>query len=193
MHKWVLKVHAPMMYAFCKDHDKDSPVLVKGIFVSTFRPLLEYVYGGKTPANVSSVSGKTLIDAANRFGVIGFKLAVESMLVENRPMTVDNVIEWLLFADAMTCPLLMEHATSYFVARAADVIKSESYEQLKESPKLMDHVTRHMATKGCLCFNGGYGVMSVVKLREELISRDLDVDGSKETLIERLKSSDKEQ
>ena len=52
--------------------------------------------------------GMDIIEAANRYGGVGLELelAVEAELVEQYAVNMNNVVEWILFADAMTCPLL---------------------------------------------------------------------------------------
>ena len=81
--------------------------------------------------------GKEIIEAADRYGIVSLKLAVETALVERCILNLDNVVDWLLFADAKTCPLLMEHATNYMAVMIKDILSHESSEKLKESPKLM--------------------------------------------------------
>jgi len=140
-------------------------------------------------------NGKSIIDAANRYGVVGLKLAVETILVESLLITKSNVSDWLLFADAKMCPLLKEQAVSYFVARAGDLLKEESSKKLKESPKLMEELMLEIsnsATNDTRFSNTGRN-MSVNELRKKLDEKGLDVDGSKEIMLSRLESSNKRQ
>ena len=133
--------------------------------------------------------GRELIEAANRYGVVGLKLAVETALVETNIITMDNVVDWIVFADAKTCPLLKEHATNYFSVMAKDIIKSETWKKLKESPDLMEEMIFAMSnTPENDCFDQT-SKMSVDELRKELNEMGLDVDGSKEMLVSRLDES----
>ena len=88
-------------------------------------------------------TGKDLIIAADRYGVPGLKLAVETTLVEALMLNSRNCADWLLFADLMTCPLLKEQAVSYFVFRAADLVNSGCSQNLKDSPRLMLKVSNN--------------------------------------------------
>ena len=93
---------------------------IKNTTPNNFRILLRYVYGGDlsnsdVDANLAKIL-KGLITVTARFGVPGPKMAVESTLVQALILRNNNVTDWLLFADAMTCPLLKEHAMSYFVS-----------------------------------------------------------------------------
>ena len=63
------------------------------------------------------LDGKDAIEAANRYGVVNLKLAVETALVELLVIIIQNVMDYLLFADAKICPLLKEsmqyHSSSH--------------------------------------------------------------------------------
>lgn len=184
VHKAILKANAPMLFGICEKQDKDSTVCIADTRPKVFRAVLRYAYGGVIPRKPHTL-GKELIEAANKYNVTGLKVAVELGIVQKQLMTVDNVSEWLIFAEAKTCPLLKEHATSYILARASDVMKSEHSKELKESPELMEHLFKSQINNDD-CFSE-YEKMSVSELRDKLIDYGEDIDGSKEMLIERLK------
>ena len=71
---------------------------------------------------------------------------------------------------------------------AKDIIKSESWEKLKESPKLLEELIVSMSSNPDDCFEP-HGKMSVDELRKALDEKSLDVDGSKEMLVSRLDES----
>ena len=137
--------------------------------------------------------GKEIIDAANKYGISGLKLAVETVLVESLVITKGNVADWLIFADAKICPLLKEQAVAYFVSRPEDILNSDSSKQLKESPKLLTELMLEVSKSS----NGDRFVDSkyqlVDELRRQLHEKGLDTDGSKEMLVSRLQESNKRQ
>ena len=45
-----------------------------------------------------------MIDAANKYGLVGLKVSVENVLIQELILDSSNVAECLLFADAMPCP-----------------------------------------------------------------------------------------
>ena len=55
---------------------------------------------------------KEIIDAANRYDVVGLKMAVENILVRERILDKKNVSDYILFSDAQSCALLKEYARS---------------------------------------------------------------------------------
>jgi len=113
-------------------------------------------------------------------------------LVASRSITVANVVECILFADAKGCALLKEYAVSVFTARSKDVMNSESFMELAKSPKLMKELMMSVVDYGGTPPMEGddFGMMSVITLRKRLEEKGLDIDGSKEVLISRLESAD---
>lgn len=206
-HKLILKNNAPILFGFCEKNENGKPIPITETNLDVFRIVLQYVYGGETPdANTLKELGKDIIEAANCFGVINLKLAVETALVELLVITMRNVVDWLLFADAKTCPLLKEYATSFFVTRAVDLLSLESSTKLKEAPELYEELMiaiakdRDMYKEKANNKVGSRTSMrgndkplflfhhpsSVGELRRKLDERGMDVDGSKEILISRL-------
>ena len=140
--------------------------------------------------------GKDIIDAANRFGVVGLKLAVESHLVQAMAISSKNVADWLIFADAKTCPLLKEQATDFFVSRSEDLLNSDASNQLRESPRLLAELMVEIARSANPIrrdFEDDESRLSVRELRDKLMEAGLDIDGDKETLVARLRAANGEQ
>ena len=74
-----------------------------------FRHVLRYIYGGSAPSNEEMVElGKDIIDACDQFDVVGLKISAETALVQKGVISVNNVADWIHYADAKTCPLLKE-------------------------------------------------------------------------------------
>ena len=201
-HKLILKMNAPILHSFCPKRG-DAPVSIKDTTPQVFRIVLRYIYGGGASEAIDTLNsynedndenardklGKEIIEAANRYGIVGLKLAVETALVKRCVVDMENAVDWILFADAKTCPLLKEHATNYFSVMAKDIIKSETWKKLKESPDLMEEMIFVMSnTPENDCFDQT-SKMSVDELRKALNEKGLDVDGSKEMLVSRLDES----
>ena len=153
---------------------------------------MRYVYGGGLPEEDFVLEhAMDIIDAANYFGVVGIKLEAEAMFVASRSITAENVVEYILFADAKECALLKEYAVSVFTARLKDVMNSESFLELAKSPQLMRELMMPVVDCGTPPINGDdLGMMPVITLRRRLEEKGLDIDGTKEMLISRLESAD---
>eukprot|EP00956_Cyclotella_meneghiniana_P027448 scaffold61475_cov56-Cyclotella_meneghiniana.AAC.3 len=163
-------------------NDQNTDTVVQGILPEVFRHVLRFVYTGFCPEYDEVLDfGKELIDAANKYELAELKLDVENVLVSERIMNKQNVSDWILFADAQCCPLLKEYAISYFLLDPTEILKSEHSKCLQESGEVLSEIMMLMA-------DGDNG-MTVTELRKELGKRDLEVDGSKETLAARLESA----
>ena len=195
--KLILKMNAPILYGFCEGYEKGKNISIKDTTPKTFRIILQYAYGGDPSDSVTADadSGKDLIVAADRYGIVGLKMKAETELVKAVVINNKNLANWLLFADAMNCPLLKEQATSYFVSRATDLIDSNFPEKLNESPRIMNELMKAISTRlvNDSRFNNTGMNMAVNELRKELDEKGLDVDGSKEMLMSRLNESNKKQ
>ena len=173
------KVHSLIINA-------QSPILANNINGSidavhpyAFQLLLEYIYSGRVPTDQQILKhGKDLIDVANRFEFSGLKMFVENGLVRKRIMTKENVADYILFAHAQSCALLKEHAISFFLVHQREVLQSGHSKCLRDSAKLLSEI-KLLDSEG----------MSVNELRKELSKRKLDVDGSKDALVARLKEA----
>jgi len=202
-HKLILKANSSVLATLCiGESSKESPIHIKDTKPDVFRHILNFLYGGNVPKVVYMVKhGKEIIDACDRYDVVGLKMATEVALVQKcggddtDTINVDNVADWIQYAHAKTCPLLKEHALSYFVARYKDVLKTDAYDKMKQCPTLMEEVMT--AVYDTLKEDKRFGksrnnsLLSVNQMRCKLNMMNLDVDGSKDTLAARLDAQKK--
>lgn len=180
-HKLILKLNAIQLYQFVDSADVNFPVKIEGTTPEIFYLCLEYIYGDDRPdLNFLLEHYEDVIDVSNKYGVIGLKLQAEVAKIASLTIDASNVIEHLRFADSKNCALLKEYATSIYISNFDMLVRSSSFDELAKSPDVLrdlviaisNEQTRNDAT--------------VNDLIGELIDLDLDVDGSKETLISRL-------
>ena len=184
VHSCIIHHNAPIL-AKHLDQDDTSGVIIDGISAEVFQHVLNFVYAEKYPSDKEILKfGKELIDAANRYELTGLKMTVEHALVRERILTMENVSDYILFADAQSCPLLKEYAITYFLLNAREVLKSEHSQCLRESGELLSEIMMIMTDN-----NTDGETLSVNELRLELGKRKLDVDGSKEALLSRLEKA----
>ena len=87
-HKLILKMNAPLLYAFCEDQGEEGKVIpIKNTTPQIFKIVLRYAYGGDVSDSITIETAKDIIDAADRYEVTGLKLAVETILVEALMLT----------------------------------------------------------------------------------------------------------
>ncbi|KAL7526683.1 hypothetical protein ACHAXR_002626, partial [Thalassiosira sp. AJA248-18] len=127
VHRLVLKACAPDLARLCEECDRTVAVQLTDVEPKVFRLLLAYIYGDETTFFDWETHSKALIDAADKYGVNSLKLEAEVWHVNYFTFTVDNVVDELLYADAMTCPLLKEAAMNYIVDNAKEVMSSDSF------------------------------------------------------------------
>ena len=196
-HKLILEMNAPTLFDCCEGNKEDSSIPIKGTSPKVFRMLLRYIYGGEVPSYdaIEAVQGIHIIKASNRYGVVGLKIAVERALVQSLVLHHNSIVDWLIFSDSMTCPLLKEYAISYIAARSDDIMASNKWNDLKQCPDLLGEIISVVSNKSTSDkrFDSTGINMSVTELREKLEEKGLDIDGSKEMLISRLDESKKRQ
>ena len=136
-----------------------------------------------------------LLDAANQFGVVGLKILAETKII-GAGITASNFSDLILYADARDCALLRERCVDYYVLNAREVRRHPSYARVRESAAILDELME--ALLGRLIRRSrssgdddvDYETMGVNLLRRTLDGRGLDVDGSREMLVRRLRRWD---
>lgn len=144
-HSLILTARCTALSELAKGTEPGAPIPIDGVHPDVFRMLLRFVYGGEVPSdNILEVQAKAIVDAANKYGCAGLKLTAEAKL-SSAGITTDNAAELILFADGTNCAMLKEAAMDYFVKNAQDVMASDGFEQVKESPAVMAELMSAMA------------------------------------------------
>ena len=124
-HRLILQHHSPELSALCATSDGMTPIIINNIKPEVFCHLLYYVYGGEITAEEFVGHERDLINAADKYGVTNLKLEAEFWYVKNTEITIDNVIDNLLYAHAMNCALLKESAMDFIVENKETVMQHE--------------------------------------------------------------------
>ena len=190
-HSLILEMNAPILAEFGKGSTQDSPNEIKDVLPEIFQMVLRYAYGGVVTIESARGHEKQLVEAANMFDMAALKVTAEAMLAEELLLKHDNVVDWLLWADSMTCALVKELAMSYAMSMVQDLLQSNCWDKLRESQALMSELIMEMSqtvnNDSRLITNR----MTVNALRERAEEDGLDMDGSKQTLISILEESKK--
>ena len=169
------------------------PIPIMDVKPDIFRHLLCYAYGGTVSDEDLKANAKEIIDAADRYEVVSLKLKAEASFVTSTTITIDNVMDNLLFADSKNCALLKEAVMEFVVENVDDVYKKISFDDVPGH--LMKDLLSAMQRKGAGKKGNGnksrdkYTTMKISDLRKQLHGKGLDVDGSRETMIATLKES----
>ena len=163
-----------------------------------------------TPINDDEEKKVTaILVACDRLGCTDLKLYMESILVDKFLNASTNTIRLLLLADSHSCALLKEAALNMYVAGPKTVKGSnpEDWNRLKESSDLLEELldyatsekktyvpivdstenttTTTTTTTTTSTAEENIDEYDVTSLRERLEQFDLDVDGSREMLVNR--------
>ena len=169
------------------DKGEVASVPITGVNPGVFRNLLWYVYEGTVVEDILKANAKDIINAADKYGVVSLKLEAEVAYVESTKITVDNAMDNLLYADAKNCALLKEAAIDFLTDNGREVISKVSFADFPGhivKDLLVATTRKEDKTRAADDFD----IMRVSELRRMLVEKGLDVDGSREAMIEALRS-----
>mmetsp|Transcript_10867 Transcript_10867/g.26829 ORF Transcript_10867/g.26829 Transcript_10867/m.26829 type:complete len:411 (-) Transcript_10867:412-1644(-) len=194
-HRIILQKCAPQLAEMCGPMENaTSPVSVSipDVTPEIFHHILRYIYGGEIDGDDLEANARDIIDAADKYGVFNLKLKAEACLVKTTAISVENVMDLLLYADSKNCALLKEAVMDFIVQNEVDVINKVSFKDIPgETVKdVLAAMARGKNKSGenstCedhLC------TMRITELRKRVHKKGLEVDGSRDMLIAALKES----
>ncbi|KAL7528007.1 hypothetical protein ACHAWF_003639 [Thalassiosira exigua] len=131
-HRLILKQCAPDLDALCGSSDGMVSVPIADVKPDIVRHMMYYVYGGKVSNDDLKSQAKEIIDATDKYGVVGLKLEAELWYVKSTQISLDNVIKLLQYADSKNCALLKESAVDFISENRVEVLEKVS--SLKDVP-----------------------------------------------------------
>ena len=202
-HRFILEHASPELAALCESSPEggmESPILINDIKPCVFRHLLWYIYGGNISQGYFLANAKSLIDAADKYGVVNLKLEAEVWYVHATKLSTNNLIDNLLYADAKNLALLKEAVMDYTVKNKKKVIKKVSFENvpgniykdlLMAVSRVLDESDEDDSDNEEEEEGVDYSSMGIGVLRRKLDQKGVDIDGSRDTLIAALKEQNK--
>lgn len=151
--------------------------------------MLQYIYGFEThPFGIDLPFAKEIIETADRYGVTNLKLEAEATYVSILTLTLENVMENLLFAESKNCALVKEEAMNFIVLNKVEVLKKN---MLIDAPgglyaDILSAVVRSEGKAGSLRLEDKFVSMNISELRRQANNKGLEFDGSREALISAL-------
>ena len=195
-HKSILSVRAETLVELTNDDDDNGRIRDGNIvtILSTeadiFEQILEYVYTVKTPEIKNEGIAIKLLVAADRFGCTDLKLYIESTIVD-KFLNATNAAKLLLLSDSHSCALLKEASMRLHVSDANTVMESkDDWSMVVESNRLLEELFKsNSSSSSSSSSNAVVDVenLDVTTLREKLVYANLEIDGCRNILIERLK------
>jgi len=188
-HRFILQDISTMLAELCKsDEGGITTVSITDVKPTVFKHMIYHTYGGKLSDEDLKNNAKDIIDACDKYGVVHLKLEAEACYVDSTEITMDNMMDNLLYADSKNLALLKEAVMDYIVANKGEIIGKVSFNDLPGSiaTDLLTAMARGEETEG-EGDSTDYNKMRVGKLRNMLDEKGLDVDGSREAMIALLK------
>ena len=126
-HRCIIKKSAPQLTELCTSTDSPALVPIQGVAPETFHQLLKYMHGFDIQAiGANFPDAKEVIEAADKYGVTNLKLEAEARYVGSLSITMENVMEHLVFADSKNCALLKEAVMDFVVKNKAEILKKKT-------------------------------------------------------------------
>jgi hypothetical protein len=194
-HKMILSCRALALFDLCKEYQgEQQSIPISGIKGATFEKILVFVYTVKLPDIEDATSAVELLLAADRFDCTDLKLYVESIITD-RFLSVTNAASMLILGDSHSCALLKAAAMDLHASDMNDVMESEDWPKVEESNRLLAELLKSAGNKlaasknvNAVEYDVNANLLNVTTLRGLLEDTHLEVDGSLEIIIERLKN-----
>ena len=184
-HILILQTCAPKLADLCGPRNDEEDFIeasLTDVKPEVFRLMLSYVYGNKVSVEDFKSHGKDLIDASDKYEIVNLKLEAEAQYVKSTTISLENLMDNLLYAHAKNCALLKEAAMDFIAANQEQVLEKEL---LRKAPSglYQDLLAATFRGKKKCSEGNKFSTMGVSKLREILAEKGLEIDGSRETLI----------
>ena len=195
-HRFILETCAPMLAAICGPNNDSGGVVtasVDDVKPDIFNHLLSYVNGMTVPEEELKANAKDIIAAADKYSIVNLKLAAEAAYVQSADISLDNVMDHLLYADSMNLALLKEAVMNFLAQNPFEAAERLSFTNFSQHvvKDLLITVGRNnnKDANGANVNFDELTTLSVSALRRRLDKMGLEVDGSREAMIESIKRS----
>ncbi|KAL7458768.1 hypothetical protein ACHAWC_010455 [Mediolabrus comicus] len=192
-HHFILSKCAPMLADLFNLEDNDGKIVtatITDVKPDAFRDLLWHVYGG-TVEEKPKANAKDVIEAADKYSIVNLKLEAEAAYVKSTKITVDNAIDNLLYADSKNCALLKEAVMKFLAENGSEAADKISFNDVPGHlmKDLLVVIGRNSKKEASGAATDELSTLCVSALRRKLDEKGLDIDGSREAMIESIRNS----
>jgi len=196
-HRIILQDGAPFLAELSKAGSSSgegiTTVSINDVTNDVFKHVLFYAYGEKITEEDMKSNTKEIINAADKYGVVHLKLEAEEYYTKATTLTINNVLDNLLYADSNNLALLKEAVMDFILANGDDVMDKVSFDNVPGGvvKDLLAAVARGKVKSNSSSDKAAdnYNNMRVATLRKMLDEKGLEVDGSRESMIALLKEN----
>lgn len=200
-HRVVLALRAPVLFELAKDFcylDGGHLLELPNANGAAFDNIIKFSYTMLDVENAFDNVDITIetLKASDRFGCTDLKLYTESVLVD-KFLKAESFSELLLLTDSYaSLPLLKEGVLNLYFRNPEACRAAPGWSMVKDSPKLLDELLQWQFQSSTVSCNvlkhpvseAQIDKLDVTTLREELAKAKLDLDGSREMMVQRLKT-----
>ena len=186
----ILRLNAPSLADMCRPGD-EAAMPINGVEPEVFKMLLYFCYGGMVSEEELSVNAKAIIEAADRFGIVNLKLQAEAVLTEQTDITVDNVLDNLLYANSKNLALFQEKIMDFVAKNGDEIVGNVSFDDVPGNlmSDLLTAFSQGKKSTSASAQGDDLKFMRVGDVRKRLHDKGLCIDGSRETMIALLKEN----
>lgn len=186
VHKAVLSAQSKKLYEISKQCNDSKPIPIVSVREEVFKSILDFIYHVKTPVVNDKVTAKELLVGADCYECLHLKLYMESVIVD-KYLTIENATELLVFADSHSCALLKEAAMTLLLTDTETGASGDRWLHIKESKRLLLELPKFaIYSKNLDNYSDEIDKWDVTNIRDELAKENLELDGSREILVDRL-------
>ena len=192
-HRLILETCAPMLAAaLCESNESGGVVTtsVNDVKPDIFYHMLFYVYGRSVPEEELKTHAKDIVDAADKYSIVNLKLEAEAAYVQSTDINLDNAMDNLLYADSMNLALLKEAVMNFLAENHREAVAHINFTDFPGHivKDLLVVFSRNSKTDENRSELDDLTTLSVSALRRKLDKMGKEVDGSREAMIESIKS-----
>ena len=189
-HSLVLRKAAPHLAELCKSKESPSIIEIHDTSIDAFTDVLLYIYGCNIPGFGNDTSRtKEIIEVADKYGIISLKLEAEAMYVSSLKLTLENVMEHFMFAEAKNCAYLKENVLDFIVDNKAEIMKLKILSSPTGGPSSSDILVAVAMSETKSKDENELSTLRISELRRKAHEKNMDVDGSREALISALENT----
>ena len=187
----ILDLNAPALADMCRPGD-EAAVPINGVEPEIFKVVLYFCYGGMVSEEELAANAKAIIEAADRFGIVNLKLQAEAALTEQTAITVDNMLDNLLYANSKNLALFQEKIMDFVAESAGKIAGIVSFDDVPGNlmSDLLTAFARGKDPAGDAASEDDLKFMRVGEMRKQLHDKGLCIDGSRETMIALLRQGE---
>ena len=144
-HRIILKAEAKELAELSETYDVANPMPVEDVDLAVLQLMIDALYGKRIDAAIWRDQSESILKAAGKYGFNDLRTEAAAWYLKGLQLEVGTVINTLLYADSNSLPLVKNTSIKFIVENAEEVMESESFLLLRESPALMTEVMKAMA------------------------------------------------